>query len=89
MTITVDTISVRIWPSLTQDVVCLTNTLPLTGSFHDASKDLVQEIEQLEKMFTVETPKLKEITDHFVKELTKGMLSMSRRQHRLICVPQV
>ena len=45
----------------------------LLGSFHDAPKDLVKEIAELEKHFTVDTAKLKEITDHFEKELTKGM----------------
>jgi hexokinase len=45
------------------------------GQFHDVPKDLVKEIEQLEQLFTVDTAKLKEITDHFVKELTKGMSS--------------
>ncbi|KAJ9164592.1 Phosphotransferase [Coniochaeta hoffmannii] len=44
-----------------------------SSSFHDAPKDLVKEIEQLEQLFTVDTAKLKEITDHFVKELTKGL----------------
>lgn len=43
------------------------------GSGTDLPKDLADEIRRLEKMFTVETPKLKEITDHFVNELTKGL----------------
>jgi hexokinase len=34
---------------------------------------LVKEIEQLEQLFTVDTAKLKEITDHFQGELTKGV----------------
>ncbi|KAB5551127.1 hexokinase-domain-containing protein [Coniochaeta sp. 2T2.1] len=42
-------------------------------SFHDAPKDLVKEIEELETHFTIDTAKLKEITDHFEKELTKGL----------------
>jgi hexokinase len=33
---------------------------------------LIKEIEQLEQLFTVDTAKLKQITDHFVNELTKG-----------------
>jgi hexokinase len=33
---------------------------------------LQDEIKTLEEMFTVETPKLKEITAHFVSELKKG-----------------
>ncbi len=45
----------------------------LAGSMADVPRDFVKEIEQLEKMFTVDTAKLKEITDHFVKELTKGL----------------
>lgn len=38
----------------------------------DVPKDLLQEIKRLEQMFTVDTAKLKSITDHFVKELDKG-----------------
>ncbi|KAB5580172.1 hexokinase-domain-containing protein [Coniochaeta sp. 2T2.1] len=49
------------------------NLHPLLASFNDAPKDLVKEIEELEKHFTVDTAKLKEITDHFEKELTKGL----------------
>lgn len=36
------------------------------------SKDLEQEGRELEKALTISTAKLKEITDHFVKELIKG-----------------
>ncbi|KAK4206947.1 hexokinase [Rhypophila decipiens] len=43
------------------------------GSFADASQGLSKEIEQLEGLFTVETQKLKQITDHFVNELEKGL----------------
>ncbi|KAL2123155.1 hypothetical protein VTJ04DRAFT_3610 [Mycothermus thermophilus] len=39
----------------------------------DAPKDLVNEIKRLEELFTVDTAKLKEITDHFVNELAKGL----------------
>jgi len=39
----------------------------------DVPKDLLAEIQTLEKMFTVETAKLKEITDRFVGELEKGL----------------
>jgi hexokinase len=42
------------------------------GSFADVPKDLLKEIEQLERLFTVDTAKLKQITDHFVNELDKG-----------------
>ncbi|PBP19475.1 hypothetical protein BUE80_DR009645 [Diplocarpon rosae] len=43
------------------------------GSMADVPKDLMQEIKRLEELFTVPKAKLKEITDHFVKELTKGL----------------
>lgn len=39
----------------------------------DVPKDLLDEIKRLEEMFTVPKAKLKEITDHFVKELEKGL----------------
>lgn len=42
------------------------------GSFAEVPRSLLQEIQHLEKLFTVETAKLKEITSHFVSELTKG-----------------
>ncbi len=42
------------------------------GSLVDAPKDLLNEIKHLEDLFTIDTPKLKEITAHFVNELTKG-----------------
>lgn len=38
----------------------------------DVPKDLIAEIKQLEEMFMIDTPKLKQITDHFVEELEKG-----------------
>ncbi|AEO66147.1 uncharacterized protein THITE_2114033 [Thermothielavioides terrestris NRRL 8126] len=44
-----------------------------TGSLVDAPKDLLKEIKVLEELFTVDTAKLKQITDHFVNELTKGL----------------
>ncbi|KAI9658867.1 MAG: hexokinase A [Trizodia sp. TS-e1964] len=37
------------------------------------SKDLATQIKKLEEQFTVDEQKLKEITDHFVSELTKGL----------------
>lgn len=43
-----------------------------TGSYVDVPKDLLKEIEQLEALFNIDTPKLKQITDHFVNELEKG-----------------
>ena len=39
----------------------------------DVPKDLLEQIKKLEDMFTVPKDKLKQITDHFVKELTKGL----------------
>ncbi|KAK5663323.1 hypothetical protein OQA88_3751 [Cercophora sp. LCS_1] len=44
-----------------------------SGSRSDASKPLQKEIDQLERLFSVDTAKLKEITDQFVNELTKGL----------------
>lgn len=44
------------------------------GSLAGAPKDLLNEIKHLEKLFTIDTAKLKEITHHFVDELTKGEL---------------
>ena len=38
----------------------------------DVPEELLEQIKQLEKIFTVEKEKLKEVTDHFVKELAKG-----------------
>ncbi len=38
----------------------------------DVPKDLLQQIKRLEELFTVDTKKLKEITEHFIKELEKG-----------------
>lgn len=45
----------------------------------DVPKDLLQEIKRLEELFTVPTAKLKEITNHFVKELEKGEKNPPRR----------
>lgn len=42
------------------------------GSMADVPQDLLQQIQELEKLFTVDQAKLKEVTEHFVKELTKG-----------------
>ena len=39
----------------------------------DVPKDLLHEIQKLENLFTVEAPKLKHITNHFVSELEKGL----------------
>jgi hexokinase len=42
------------------------------GTLADVPQDLLREIKLLEELFTVDTSKLKEITEHFVDELTKG-----------------
>lgn len=44
------------------------------GSMADVPKDLLQQIKELERQFTVPKEKLKEITNHFVSELNKGEL---------------
>lgn len=46
------------------------------GSFAEIPKSLKDEIKALEDQLTVPKEKLKAITDHFVKELEKGMLSL-------------
>lgn len=38
----------------------------------DVPKDLMEHIAHLETLFTVDSNKLKVITDHFVSELEKG-----------------
>ncbi|KAJ0416048.1 hexokinase-domain-containing protein [Aspergillus carlsbadensis] len=43
------------------------------GSMTDLPQDLLEQIKQFEDVFTVDTAKLKQIVDHFVKELTKGL----------------
>ncbi|MCJ1363356.1 hexokinase A [Acarospora aff. strigata] len=42
------------------------------GSMADIPKDLLEQIKELERLFTVDQAKLKEITERFVKELEKG-----------------
>lgn len=37
-------------------------------------KDLLSTIKELEDLFTVDATKLKQIVDHFIKELDKGKL---------------
>ncbi len=48
------------------------------GSMTNVPKDLLEEIKRLEEMFTVPAEKLKEITTHFVSELTKGSHVLSK-----------
>ena len=42
----------------------------------DVPDDLLQQIKYLENVFTVNQAKLKEVTNHFVKELEKGKSSI-------------
>ncbi|KAF6228358.1 hypothetical protein HO133_008088 [Letharia lupina] len=42
------------------------------GSMADVPDDLLEQIKYLENVFTVDQAKLKEVTNHFVKELEKG-----------------
>lgn len=44
----------------------------MAGSKTDMPKELIAQIRHLESLFTVDTKKLKEITDHFISELDKG-----------------
>lgn len=39
----------------------------------DVPKDLKAEIANLERLFTIDQAKLKEITKHFISELDKGL----------------
>lgn len=39
----------------------------------DMPTDLKEQMDKLEELFVVSTAKLKEISDHFVKELEKGL----------------
>ena len=41
----------------------------------DVPDDLLEQIRYLERIFTVDQAKLKEVTKHFVKELEKGKSS--------------
>ena len=43
------------------------------GSMADMPGDLKEQMDKLEELFVVSTTKLKEISDHFVKELEKGL----------------
>lgn len=41
----------------------------------DVPQDLLEQIKELERLFVVDQTKLKDITDRFVKELTRGRCS--------------
>ncbi|KAJ9384569.1 hypothetical protein DTO063F5_4639 [Paecilomyces variotii] len=43
------------------------------GSMADVPKDLLEQIKEFEEIFTVDAAKLKQIVNHFVKELEKGL----------------
>ncbi|KAK2762834.1 hexokinase A [Arachnomyces sp. PD_36] len=43
------------------------------GSMADMPKDLLDQIRELEELFNVDQAKLKQIVDHFIKELEKGL----------------
>jgi hexokinase len=58
------------------------------GSLADAPKDLLKEIKKLEELLTIDTPKLKEITNHFVNELTKGESAVARPADRALTSSQ-
>ena len=42
----------------------------------DCPADMLDSIKELERLFTVDQTKLKEITNHFVNELAKGRIEM-------------
>lgn len=42
------------------------------GSFADVPQNLIEHIKTFEDLFTVDGGKLKQVSDHFVKELEKG-----------------
>lgn len=44
----------------------------------DVPKDLLEQIKELERLFTVDQAKLKEVTERFVKELDKGTADSPR-----------
>ncbi len=46
------------------------------GSTADMPGDLLDQIKELERQFTVDQATLKKVTDHFVKELEKGACGM-------------
>jgi hexokinase len=46
----------------------------------DMPEDLLEQIKYLEKIFTVDQAKLKEVTNHFVRELEKGKSYVLLRQ---------
>lgn len=59
----------------------------VVGSMADVPKDLLEQIKELERLFTVDQPKLKEVTDHFVKELEKGKSISEASVRCLVLMP--
>ena len=55
----------------------------------DVPDDLLEQIRYLEKIFTVDKAKLKEVTTQFVKELVKGKLSAISDRSLLLMALQV
>ena len=55
----------------------------------DVPDDLLEQIRYLEKIFTVDKAKLKEVTTQFVKELVKGKLSVLSDQSLSLTALQV
>ena len=53
----------------------------------DVPKDLLEQIKELEKLFTVDQAKLKEVTTRFVKELEKGKFPPKTSVRSLILKP--
>ena len=55
----------------------------------DVPDDLLEQIRYLEKIFTVDKAKLKEVTTQFVKELVKGKSSVLFDRSLFLTVVQV
>lgn len=53
----------------------------------EVPKNYLEQIKELERKFTVDTAKLKEITEHFVSELTKGMNAPCNRDMNVVLIP--
>ena len=59
------------------------------GSMADVPDDLLEQIRYLEKIFTVDKAKLKEVTTQFVKELEKGKSSVLSKRSLFVTALQV
>ena len=57
------------------------------GSMADVPKDLLEQIKELERLFTVDQATLKSVTEHFVKELAKGKYSFEAPSRRPDLMP--